>query len=117
MNRSELIGIDYSELLIAYRLPMFIRRIYLAFLILLVVTAGYHVTKKNTTWSWSSRTLPYAPLAPAAPLPLVPIDITPEKDITVMYAYGPIHSKPAVRFGYHRPLHQVIFRRRNGRRE
>jgi hypothetical protein len=92
---------------------MLIRRIYVAFLILLVVTAGYHVSKKNTNWKWSSIHPGLPLLRPVAPLPLVPIDISPKNDITVMYAYGPITPTHAVRFGYHQPLHQVISRRRH----
>lgn len=91
---------------------LFRRHIYVVILVLLLVTTGYHIAKKTTTWKWTDFH-PVLPLIrPVAPIPSLPMDISPEKDITVLYAFGPITPKPVVRFGYHRPLHQVISRRR-----
>ncbi len=81
---------------------MLIRRIFVVFLVLLMVTTGYHIAKKVTTWKWSN-----------AHLSCPPIPLVPSEDITVMYAFGPIPPKPAVKFGYYRPLQHVVSRRRH----
>ena len=92
---------------------MLLRRIYLFVLVFLLVTTGYHIAKKATQWNWSARYPVLSLRHPIAPIPLVSLSIPPEKDITVLYAFGPITPKPAVRFGYHRPLHHVVSRRRH----